>query len=124
MELAFPIFASAWIADADARRFAEDVRDAIDATMTRKEAVAYLRLTSEAQLSEQLNCQKPLNVYRLVAMPDRFWDALLDRRATRRGGMYLPPHLTTLLRGAAFLGWKRGVIRMALPEGKERMSGW
>lgn len=115
----FPL--AAWSPDDDARSFAADVRDAIDATVTRKVATDLMRLTSEAQLSEQLSCAKPLNVFRLTALPDAFWDALLERQAARRGGVYLPPGVVVLLKGAAMLGWRR-TLRMTLPEKKERVS--
>lgn len=109
--LLFPL--AVWVVDDRARAFASDVRDAIDAVLTRSEAASLMRLTNKneqpnvAELSAQLNCQKPLNVFRLTALPDAFWDALAVRQADRRGGMYLAPPVVELLRGAAKLGPKR-----------------
>lgn len=125
----FALFA-AWSPDDRAREFAEDVSAAIDATrlpdgsrLTRKDAAFLMRLTNKneqpnvAELSAQLSCQKPLNVFRLTALPPEFWDELYKRQAERRGGMYFTPSCVTLMRGAANLGW-RTMLRMPLAEKK------
>lgn len=108
------IFGSAWVADDDARTLARIVREALDATVTRGDALDRMRLANEAQLSEQLNCQKPLNLFRLSGLPESFWDDFQSRLAQLRGGLYLPPSVVLVLKGAAALGPHRQ-LRMALP---------
>lgn len=105
----------AWTPSDAAREFAQDLRDAIDATMTRHQAALAMGLVrrdgvtpNEAELSAQLNCQKPLNVFRLTAITDvAFWDELQARIAERRGGMYLTAGFVMLLHGAATIGGKK-----------------
>lgn len=113
---------SAWMPDDKARAFASDVRDAIDATITRKEAWSLMRLANEGDLSAQLNCQKPLNAFRLMHLPDPTIDVLLSKMSDRRGGMYLSPRFVVLLHGAAAMG-NRQMVRMGLPQTEqERVS--
>ena len=104
------VLLAAWSPDDRSRALAIDVLAAIDATMTRADAVDRLRLANEAQLSEQLNCRKPLNLFRLAPLPDVFWDEFLDRLATRRGGLYIPPIAVLVLKGAAALGFRHPIF--------------
>jgi hypothetical protein len=110
---------AAWVADERARAIAMDVRDAIDAVMTRKEAADLMRLANEQQLSEQLSCVKPLNLFRLASLPEAFWDAFQERMAARRGATYLTPSVVVLLKGAAALG-HRPMLKLGAPA--ERQS--
>jgi len=104
---------AAWVPTDGARALARVIRDAIDATMTRTEASACMRLNNEALLSEQLNCQKPLNIFRLGEMPAKFWDVCLEKLAEQQDGLYLTPGTVVVLRGAAAMsGRKRGMARM------------
>jgi hypothetical protein len=109
-----PMLLTPWHADDRSRAFAQDVSAAIDATLTRKEAAALLQI-KEPLLSEWLACARPMNAFRLTALPETFWHALMVRLAERRGGYYFTPEIVTLLRGAAAL--KRNVLaaRMRLP---------
>ena len=97
-----PVVLAPWAPDDRSRAFAQDVASAIDATLTRKEAAALLQI-KEPLLSEWLSCERPLNAFRLTALPESFWHALMGRLAERRGGYYLAPDMVTLLRGAAAL---------------------
>lgn len=110
-------FLAAWVPTEKARTLARAIADAIDATMTRKDAADRMRLTNrngepnEALLSEQLSCQKPLNLFRLAEMGEAFWDALELKLAEYRGGLYLTPGTVAVLRGASLIG-RRRMLRM------------
>lgn len=104
---------AAWVATDGARMLARAIRDAIDSTMTRSEANAYMRLGNEALLSEQLNCQKPLNLFRLGEMPAAFWDAFETQLAAARDGLYLTPSTVAVLRGAAVVSGRKRMLRMS-----------
>lgn len=104
-------------ADTAARLFAQDVAAAIDAALTRKEAATVMGIR-EALLSEWLAASRPLNAFRLLALPAAFWNELLKRLARRRGGAYLEPEVVTLLKGAAEM--KRPMLSMTLLDIAER----
>lgn len=101
-----PFFMQPWTPTDAARAFAEDVAAALDAVFPHNRMAAADALGLKlADLSQQLSCQKPLNLYRLTSpdIPDRFWDELFERRAARRGGLYLRAEIVTVLKGAASL---------------------
>lgn len=97
---------------------ARDVAAAIDSVLPRKVAAQTIGV-SEADLSLQLSGVKPLNIFRLTALPEAFWHALLDKRAQRIGGLYVRPDLVTLLQGASRL--RRGMATMR-PRAAERKT--
>lgn len=108
--LILPCVLARWVPTQQARELAEDVRETLDAHYPRKVSSELLGL-KESDLSEQLNCTEPLNLYRLSALIGTpFWNALLKRFARRVGGEYLDPTTCTLLAGAAHL--KRPVLSM------------
>jgi hypothetical protein len=112
----FPL--TAWQPDAKALAFAQDVTAAIDAVMPRK-CAADLMGIREPLLSEWLSCLRPLNAFRLTALPSEFWTELLSRTAKRNGGLYLGPDVVTLLKGASSL---RKMAKMAPAVARERKS--
>ena len=118
-----PVFVAKWQPTDKAREMADDIREEVDARFARKESAELVGLP-QSDWSEQLNCQQPLNIYRLfglLAHPagQSFWNALLKRMARRQGGEYIDPQTVTLLNGAARIAQNRPVISMLMPESEK-----
>ncbi len=109
-----PFLMLPWQADDRARAFAQDVADALDATMLRKVAADLMDI-KEPLLSKWLSADKPVNGSKLTKLSDEFWDALLERLAARRGGYYFKPDAVLLLKGAASLRKPMAKMLASLP---------
>lgn len=114
-----------WTPTDEARQFARDVADALDAAFPRNRGAQADALgLALPDLSMQLACVKPFNAWRLTRLKGdaatKFWDALLATCAEHQGGLYLKPDLVMLLRGAAVL--RRKPAKALLRSGAERKS--
>lgn len=111
-----PMFLARWIPTRDEQEVARCVREEVDARYNRKESADRMGLPL-SDWSEQLNCQQPLNFYRLVRFRGTaFWDAFMRRIARLDGGEYIDAQTVALLNGAARLSQNRPVVSMLLPE--------
>ena len=117
--MVLPLLLLPWTPTDEARAFAQDFAHALKATYDRKHACALMQI-KEALLSEWLACARPLNVFRLTSLDQRFWDALIERRAERSGGLYLKADVVRLLQGAAAL--RRKSLKSLLPGAERRTA--
>lgn len=114
-----PFFVVSWTPTEEYRAFVADVEHALKATYDRKVACGVMGI-GESLLSEWFSCAKQIGVFRLTSLDQRFWDALIERRAERSGGIYLKADVVRLLQGAAAL--RRTTLKALLPGAERRTA--
>ena len=116
-----PFNAAAWCGHTqESREWAEDIQSAFDAMQPRLkiESAALTMGLDREDLSKQLSGVKPLNLWRLTALPLEFHVLLFKARAARIGGAFLTADDIALIKG--FVGMGSRAAKMMLPEEQER----
>lgn len=99
-----------------------DIREAMRRSGWLLKQVAVEIDAPESKLCDQLNGRQPFTyLWRFSRLDDRFWNALDDVRAERRGVMFLDsPDLVSLLQSVRVIG---RFVKAHLPERDERQVG-
>lgn len=105
-----PLVAAAWVGHTSASRAAaDDVALALDAIGMKQDTAADLMGVAPEDLSKQLAGVKPLNFWRMQALPPAFQLHYARLAMGRIGAVVLSAEERSFLLGAAQLGVKRAI---------------